>query len=74
MKDSSTLFHPSKRENKTMLQPFRNIIIMSAGYVFAVGSILIMYTLLPVIFFEIRGATWAGVAIMLMTMLQILLF
>lgn len=57
-----------------MLQPFRNIIIMSAGYVFAVGSILIMYTLLPVIFFEIRGATWAGVAIMLMTMLQILLF
>ena len=36
-----------------MLQPFRNIITMSAGYLFAVGSILVMYTLLPVIYTDI---------------------
>ena len=47
---------------------------MSIWYLFAVGSIIIMYTLLPVIFTDIWWAQWAWVAIMVMTVLQIFLF
>ena len=47
---------------------------MSAWYLFAVGSIIVMYTLLPVIFTDLRGSKVAWIAIMLMTMLQIFVF
>lgn len=57
-----------------MLKSFRHIITMSMGYLFAVGSILIMYTLLPIIFSKIWWTELAWIAIMIMTMLQIFLF
>ena len=64
----------SIKEVIKLLQPFRNVFTMSTGYLFAVGSIIIMYTLLPVIFTDLWGSKIAGVAIMIMTMLQIFLF
>lgn len=56
------------------LQKFRSLLVMSGGYLFAVGSIMIMYTLLPVIFSQLWGATIAGIVMMIMTMLQVFLF
>ena len=64
----------SIKEVIKLLQPFRNVFTMSTGYLFAVGSIIVMYTLLPVIFTDLRGSKIAGIGIMLMTMLQIFLF
>lgn len=57
-----------------LITPFRTIIMMSLGYIFAVGAILIMYTLLPVIFTDLWGSSVAGIVIMLMTMAQIFIF
>lgn len=57
-----------------LIKPFRTIIMMSLGYIFAVGAILIMYTLLPVIFTDLWGSSVAGIVIMLMTMAQIFIF
>lgn len=57
-----------------MLQSFRNVLVMSTWYLFAVGSIIIMYTLLPVIYTDIWWAQLAGIAIMILTMLQVFLF
>lgn len=56
------------------LQKFRSLLVMSGGYLFAVGSIMIMYTLLPVIFSQLWGSTIAGIVMMIMTMLQVFLF
>lgn len=56
------------------LKPFYNTLTMSAGYVFPVGMIIVMYTLLPVVYTDIRGTKMAGIMMMLMTIGQILLF
>jgi len=57
-----------------MLSKFRNIIIMSSGYSIAVCSTMIMYTLLPILYSNIRGATNAGIMIMIMTIMQVFVF
>lgn len=57
-----------------MLQLFRNVGIMSMGYIFAVGGVIIMYTLLPIIYTEIWGSQGAGIALMILTVLQVFLF
>lgn len=57
-----------------MLSKFRNIIIMSSGYSIAICSTMIMYTLLPILYSNIRGATNAGIMIMIMTIMQVFIF
>ncbi len=57
-----------------MLSKFRNIIIMSSGYAIAICSTMIMYTLLPVLYSNIRWTTSAGIMIMMMTIMQVFVF
>jgi MFS family permease len=57
-----------------MLSKFRNIIIMSSGYSIAICSTMIMFTLLPILYSDIRWATNAWLIIMAMTFLQIFVF
>lgn len=47
---------------------------MSSGYSIAVCSTMIMYTLLPILYSNIRGATNAGIMIMIMTIMQVFVF
>lgn len=58
----------------SLTSQLRSVITMSSGYAIALMSTMLMYILLPIILTDLRGETRAGVAIMLMTMVQVFFF
>ncbi len=59
---------------KDFITQFRINFILSGGYILSIMSTMLMYTMLPILVSQLRDESVAGIAIMLMAMVQVFVF